>query len=214
MRPSPMPFRASIAAIFVILCLCPVGAQMVNTEFQISKIETSMIASPDINAGEFTKKGASRPAKWLVVDVAFTRAAVPKAPLFLEEVTVNYYVLLDNKAYSPDKKPTLLNGAVTHVSIPVGKDLHSCIFLSPRTLARFFDGKVPTNPVTDVGVAISGPQGLLASSSWKGTVARDGTGWWADTAKFSPTAGFLLNKNETPFAHLSWDYYEPIKSAK
>ena len=36
-----------------------------------------------------------------------------------------------------------------------------------------------------------------------------GTGeWWT---QFQQINGYLLNKNETPFAPLYWDYYEPVK---
>ena len=65
--------------------------------------------------------------------------------------------------------------------------------------------------VTDVGVTISGKNGLLAIATSKGTVKGD-KGWWDNTALYTPTPGALLNKSETPFAPLEWDYYEAIKS--
>jgi hypothetical protein len=115
---------------------------------------------------------------------------------------------------NPDKKPTLLTGSVTHVNVPQEKGLHSVMYVSPRTLARFFDGKVPVNAsqtIVDAGVTISGKSGLLAIHTAKGTIKGD-KGWWDNQAAFTVVSGALLNKNETPFAPLEWDFYEAIKS--
>ena len=146
--------------------------------------------------------------------MTFERSVVPKAPKFADELTFNYYILLKNEHATEDKKPTLLTGSITHVSVPQEKGLHSVAFVSPRTLARFFDGKIPVNAqqsVTDVGVTISGAGGLLAIATSKGTV-KGSKGWWDDTTPFTVVPGALLNKNETPFAPLEWDFYEAIKS--
>ena len=137
-----------------------------------------------------------------------------KEPKIAEELTFNYYVLLKNERFTEDKKPTLLTATIVHTNVPQEKTLHSVAFVSPRTLASFFDGKIPVNAqqtITDVGVTISGKNGLLAIATAKGTVKGD-KGWWDNTAPYTPKAGALLNKNETPFAPLEWDYYEAVKS--
>ena len=108
----------------------------------------------------------------------------------------------------------MLTGTVTHVCVPDGKDLHSSIYISPRTLAKMFDGKAPvtlTQAIADAGVAVSGKEGPLAAFAWKSQVTKEGKGWW-ENALYSPTPGLLLNKNETPFAPLEWDFFEAIKS--
>jgi hypothetical protein len=215
MRPSSSTISA--AALLALLAVSTsVRAQQpaLNSEIQITKIESSFIDSPKINAAGYAKKTTGRPGSWLEVEVTFDRAAVPKAPKFAEELTFNYYILLKNEQFTEDKKPTLLTGSVTHVSVPQEKGLHSVAYVSPRTLARFFDGKIPVNApqaVTDVGVTISGAGGLMAIATSKGTVKGD-KGWWDNTAPYTPTPGALLNKNETPFAPLEWDFYEAIKS--
>ena len=185
-----------------------------NSEIQITKIEFNFIDSPKITAGGYAKRSNARSSPWLEIEVTFDRAAIPKEPKFVDELTFNYFVLLKNEHVTEDRKPTLLTGSVVHVSVPQEKGLHSVAYVSPRMLASFFDGKVPVNAmqtVTDVGVTISGKNGLLAIATSKGTVKGD-KGWWDNTALYTPTPGALLNKSETPFAPLEWDYYEAIKS--
>lgn len=212
MRRSPSSILAAVLLPLFAVCTS-VRAQQpaLNSEVQITKIEPSFIESPKLNAGGYNKKSTGRPGSWLEVEVTFDRAVVPKAPKFAEELTFNYYILLKNEHVTEDKKPTLLTGSITHVCVPQEKGLHSVAYVSPRTLARFFDGKVPVNAqqaITDVGVTISGAGGLLAIATSKGTVKGD-KGWWET---YTPTPGALLNKNETPFAPLEWDFYEAIKS--
>jgi hypothetical protein len=74
-------------------------------------------------------------------------------------------------------------------------------------LERFFEGKIPnsaSSTVVDVGVTITKQGQLVAESSWKGRGQ-----WWTTLQQVS---GYVLNKNETPFAPLAWDYYEAIKA--
>ena len=187
-----------------------------NTEVTISKIEAAFVESPKINAGGYAKKSTAggRPAPWLEVEVTFDRSASPKKPKFAEELTFHYYILLKNEHSTEDRKPSLLTGSVVHVSVPQENGLHSVMYVSPRTLAKLFDGKVPANAqqtVVDVGVTITGQEGLLAIATSKGTVKGD-KGWWDAAASFTTINGAVLNKNETPFAPLEWDFYEAIKS--
>ena len=213
MRPTPSTISVAILLTFFVNS-GSVRAQQaaLNSDVQIKSIESSFINTPVINASGYTKKSTGRHGSWLEVEVTFERSA--KEPKFAEELTFNYYVLLKNERFTEDKKPTLLTGSITHVSVPQEKGLHSVALVSPRTLSRFFDGKTLVNAqqtVTDVGVTISGKNGLLAIATSKGTVKGD-KGWWDNPAPYTPTPGALLNKNETPFAPLEWDYYEAVKS--
>lgn len=214
MRPSSATFISALLALLVVSP--PVRAQQapLNSEVAITKIEDNFIESPKIQAGTYSKKSQTRPGSWLEVEVTFDRNVLPKAPKFADELTFNYYILLKNEHVTEDKKPTLLTGSVTHVHIPQEKGLHSVEYVRPRTLAKFFEGKAPVNAqqtVVDIGVEIMGKDGLLAISTMKGTVKGD-KGWWSNTGLYTVTPGAILNKNETPFAPLEWDYYEAIKS--
>jgi hypothetical protein len=85
--------------------------------------------------------------------------------------------------------------------------------VSPHTLSKFFDGKVPNSlgqVVQDIGVTISDSSGVIARKDFKSS-GRGEKGWWDNTEDFTTVTGRVLAKDNTPFAHLSWDYYLPTK---
>jgi len=191
----------------------------VNSEILIQKIEPAFVDSPKITASGYSKRTQGRPGQWLEIEVTFDRNASAKAPKFADELTFSYYVLLKNETATGDRKPTLLTGSVTHVHTPEEKGLHAVAYVSPQTLAKFFEGKVPANvqqTVDDVGVEVKGAGGLLAVKTSKGQLggtAQAPVGWWTAFAqKYSSVPGFILHKGQTPFASLEWDYFEPVKS--
>jgi hypothetical protein len=213
MRPSSATISAAILSTLLLMPVAVRAQQAaLNTEVQITKIETGFLTSPKITVPGFTKQMIGRPAPWMEVEVTFERTA--KDPKFADELTFNYYVLLKNERFTEDKKPTMLTASIIHVNVPQEKGLHSVVYVSPKALASLFDGKTPVNAqqtVTDVGVTISGKSGLLALKSLNAPIKGD-KGWWDNTALYTPKSGVLLNKNETPFAPLEWDYYEAVKS--
>ncbi|HEY5706844.1 MAG TPA: Amuc_1102 family pilus-like protein [Terrimicrobiaceae bacterium] len=193
-----------ILATLVVLQLSAFG-QGPNTEYKLLKVTPNFLESPTYSGPRYDKRGA-KAKSWLEVEVSFEWQPRLRDPKFTEELTFNYYILLKNR--SPQfPQGTLLVGSVTHTSIPQEKDMHSVVYVSPRTLERFFDGKVPANAeqaLVDVGVTISKQGQQIAATSWKSKTGD----WWP---QFQQTPGFVLNKNETPFAPLAWDYYEAVK---
>jgi hypothetical protein len=208
-----LPIASSLLA--GLLFLLPAHAQTVplNSEISIAKIDAALVDTPKIPGGGYTKKGQPRPGKWLEIEVTFDHNKGAKDSKVGEELTFNYYILLNNKDSTEDRKQTLLTGSVTHEHVPPEKALHSVAFVSPRTLAKLFDGKPPVNAqqaVFDVGVTVTGKEGLLAISTFKGTVKGD-KGWWDGTPTWTALPGQIRNKDQTPFAPLEWDYFEPVK---
>lgn len=203
MKPSPL------LVLTLLLGLSVAQAQQANTDFQISKITPDLATTPDYSFSLGPKgKKVQKNKDWLEVEVSFDWTPRNPKPEFLDELTLNYYILLNNKDRE-NREGTLLTGSVTHVAIPQGKGMNSVMYVSPRMLERFFAGKVPStasSAVLDVGVTITQPgvSKPLASSSWKGKGE-----WWGP---MSGTPGYVLNKSETPFAPLVWDYYEAIKA--
>ena len=197
------PSQIIVPALFAIT-VCAFG-QAPNTDYQILKIEPQFLESPAYRGTLYDKRGA-KAKEWLEVEVTFEWQPRLRDPKYTDELTFNYYILLKNK--SPlYPQGTLLVGSVTHTSIPQERGMHSVVYISPRTLERFFDGRVPGNveqALVDVGVTVTKQGQEVAATSWK---SRSGS-WWP---QFQQTPGFVLNKNETPFAPLSWDYYEAIK---
>lgn len=204
-------FFAVLSISFAILAVA--SAQTQPTGFEIVKVNPELIKTPDIPGGP-AGKGKGKSQSFLAIDVIFSwQPREPKPPLYLDEVTVNYYVLLNNKGMNAEdpKAQTLLTGSVTHVSMPQSKELKSVIFVSPRTLEKFFNGKVPptvNNVVVDAGATITHGDEVVATGGWKADL-RGKTPWWTE---MTATSGLLLNKNQTPFAPLFWDFYEEIKS--
>ncbi|MBU3665683.1 MAG: hypothetical protein FGM15_07395 [Chthoniobacterales bacterium] len=200
--------KRHILPTLAIMLATPLCAQQTPSgDFAIAKITPEYVSTPDyqFSLGPTGKK-VSKNKDFLAVEVNFDWQPRQKKPEFLDEITINYYILLNNKDRE-NPKGTLLSGSVTHVAIPQAKGLNSVMYVSPRTLERFFGGRAPStaaSAVVDVGVTISQQGQLVAEASWKGKGK-----WWEQQ---TTTQGYVLNKNETPFAPLVWDYYEAIKA--
>jgi hypothetical protein len=129
--------------------------------------------------------------KWLEVEVEFSSAVAAK------EATFHYNILLAN---------TLLVGDVTHVDILPGQSLFSVMYVAPRALQTVLRGQpLTTTSVQNIDVQILRP-GVGAPLSEK--MLRAGGAFYNTMQQVT---GMVLNKNQTPFAFLWWDRYEPIK---
>ena len=178
-----------------IICLTLAGslcAQTRNPDFQLVKITRNLISSPEFNYSGAETFHANARNRWLEVEVEFSAV-----PAFTEELTLKYYVALNGR---------LLTGEVTQVHVLAGKELHSVMYVSPRALAYLMGNRPLTaNSVENIAVQIL-QQGAVKDEL---SLARGRPQWFAAAPQVS---GFLLNKNETPFAPLYWDRYEQIKS--
>ena len=204
------PVLLLAAAIFLAVASGPARAQS-DVKCEIKKIEPALLSSPVIGSS-YSKKG-SQPHMWLEIDVDFDMEQTKKESKLGEELTVNYYILLNNKSLTEDGKATLLTGSVSHAEYLFGKGLHVGAFVAPQTLLKFFDGEAPRNfnqAIIDIGVTISDSTGIIARKASESQVRGD-KGWWDSTEKFTEVTGRVLAKSDTPFADLSWDYYLPEK---
>jgi hypothetical protein len=180
-------------ALFIGACLAVLPAAWGQGGFQITKIQPSIIRTPDYQY-QGDQRRTPQSERWLEVEVEFTADAE-----YTEEATFKYYILLVGKC---------LTGEVTHVNIPKGRELRSVMYLAPRTLTRLLEGKTMTAvSIEDVGVQILVRGQVLATRSFK---ARGEVPWWQSMQQIN---GLVLNKNETPFAPLYWDRYEAIKAS-
>jgi hypothetical protein len=199
--------KTTVSLLLTLLSLSFSAAQSASTDFEILKITPDMLTTPEYNVSFGPKnKRVQKNKDWLELEVSFSWQPRAAKPEFLDDLTLNYYVLLNNKSREYPQG-TLLTGTVTHVAVPQAKGMNSVMYISPRTLERFFGGKIPTtasSAVTDVGVIITKQGQTVAEASWKGRGQ-----WWSALQQVS---GYVLNKNETPFAPLAWDYYEAIKA--
>ena len=168
-------------------------AQTRGAEFQITKITKNFISSPQFSYTGAQQYQANQRDRWLEVEVEFAAA-----PEVTDELTFKYFILLNGK---------LLTGEVTHTNIGAGRENRSVMYVAPRTLARFMGNRpLTTTSVQNVAVQIL-QQGSVKDES---SVLRVSPQWHAN---IPAVTGFVLNKNETPFAPLYWDRYEQIKTA-
>lgn len=161
--------------------------------FQLTKINRELEATPEYNLSQGPSVKNPGHERWLQVEAEFTAT-----PEFTDELTFKYYILIDGK---------LLTGEVTHVNIPAGKELHSVMYVSPRALTHILGSRSLTaTSLQNVAVQI------LAKGEVKDelSLVRARPQWFSALPALT---GFVLNKNETPFAPLFWDRYEQIKPA-
>lgn len=207
------PVLLLAAAIFLALASGPARAQSA-VKCEIEKLEAALIPSPQTESSYSKESAQGEPSPWLEIDVEIDIPQPTKnGPKLGEDLTVNYYILLNNKSLTEDGKATLLTGSVSHAEYLFGKGLHVGAFVAPQTLLKFFDGEAPgkiNQAIIDIGVTISDSTGVIARKASESQVRGD-KGWWDSTEKFTEVTGRVLAKSDTPFADLSWDYYLPEK---
>ena len=202
------------AIVLTTLSLSPLLAQLGQSDVTVSSISSEYTTTPEFSFQYGPKGKKTKSREWLEVEVTFDwqPKGGPQAPKFLDELTFNYYILLNNPGFQDAagglKGPTLLVGKSVLTAISAGKGLKTVVYISPRTLDRFFDGKQPSTAnaaakeVTVVVTRQGQPVGYLSQGKFA-------MNWWNP---YPPIQGYVLNKNETPFAPIAWDYYEPLKA--
>lgn len=170
-------------------------ARAQNADFVIKKVDVDFVPTPDfqVNGPNPIRNSSGSKKSWVKIDVTFDAN-----PEFTEEVTLNYYALLFDQ---------LLTGRVNHINVTRGRDLHSVMFISPQALDRIAKGSKALNRNSFTNIAVTAPGGSVGH--FKPGARGE---WWAGP-DVKPVDGILLNKSDTPFAPLGWDYYEATKPA-
>jgi hypothetical protein len=178
--------------ILIALFAVPTFAQNRGGEFRVSKITRDLITSPDYNYSGAEQQRTTHD-RWLRVEAQFSAT-----PEFTDELTFKYYILIGGK---------VLTGEVTHVNILAGRELYSVVYVPPHALAHILQNRTPNNTsIENIAVQIL-QKGELKDEFM---MTRGRPDWFTSLPAIS---GFVLNKNETPFAPLFWDHYEQIKPA-
>src|SRR6058998_3586195 len=161
-------------------------------DFQITKITKSLVSTPQFAYTGAPSYPTNQRDRWLEVEVEFAAA-----PELTDELTFKYYILFNGN---------LLTGEVTHVNIPAGRENRSVMYVPPRALARFANNRpIAENSCQNVAVQIV-QQGTVKAEA---SLNRAPPQWFAALPQVS---GFVLNKDQTPFAPIYWDRYQQIKS--
>ena len=178
-----------------LLVLCHSAAaqtRVAAADFQLTKITRNLISTPQFAYTGAEQFQSNQRDRWLSVEAEFAAG-----PEFTDELTFKYFILVNG---------TLLAGEVTHSNVAAGRENRSVMYVSPRTLARFNNNR-PVTPTAVQNIAVQiVQQGAIKSEL---SLLRAPAQWYAAMPQ---VAGFVLNKNETPFAPLFWDRYEQIKS--
>ena len=162
-------------------------------DFDIKKVDVSFVQTPEYQVVPPVR--LSKPQKWMQVEVTFDAK-----PEVTDELTFTYYILFAKR---------LFVGKISHVSIQKGQGLHSVAYIAPRTIAQILNGKqLNASELENVSVTITMPSmaAVLSTKSWKTSKGE----WWSNLKQ---EEGFVLNRSQTPFAPLAWDYYEALKPA-
>ena len=154
---------------------------------KMGKIQPGVVKTPEymINGGPQKR---SPIGSWLEIEVPFD--TIPEE---IDELKFKYTILIEK---------TLLDGEVTHVTIPAGREHYSVMYVPPRALLKLTGGRPLTAAaIGNVWVTIEKQGQKLAEGSLK----------QSPMPNLPHAAGLILNKSETPFAPLFFDRYEAIK---
>ncbi len=176
----------ALAFVYQASAQAPIGPGAVK----INKVQPAVVKTPEIQFTGGTKK-RSTPGDWLEVEVEFEVKAEE-----IDELTFAYTIMVENK---------LLDGTVTHVNIPKGRDRYSIMYVAPRTLEKLTGGR-PLSPasIQNAWVIITRQGQQLAAEAFKP----------GPIPNLQHMAGVVLNKGETPFAPLFYDRYEAIRATR
>ena len=204
MRTKPRkPLTAIACALIGVFSLSEANAQAYKVEAQ--KPEFDDLQSPQFDTGGSDK--GFKPKDWLEVEASFKVQMAPEPPSkTAERLLVKWYVAVEH----PDKRGAylLLTKDVTHVNVPLNEEIFSSIYLSPASVTRLTGSdRGGKKAVKYIGyeILVNGEKVAQESDGAK-------AGWWnvaSDKISRSDTVP-LLNKSETPFAHLWWDRYAEI----
>ena len=157
---------------------------------KLGKVKPEIVKTPDFTIKSGPEK-RSKIGEWLEVEVEFETKAEE-----IDEITLQYTIMFENK---------LLDGQVTHVNIPKGREHYSVMYVSPRTLEKLTGGKTVTAASVQNVWVVASKQGQVFDQAAVKNVA---------IPNLPHLPGMVLNKMETPFAPLYFDRYEPIRAAK
>lgn len=161
----------------------PVGPGAIK----VGKVQPAIVKTPDYSLKIGPEK-RSKVGDWLEIEVEFETKAEE-----IDELTFAYTVMFENK---------LLDGTVTHVNIPKGREHFSVMYISPRALEKLTGGKAVTaGSIQNVWVVVSKQGQVLDQAAMKNQAIPN----------LPHINGLILNKMETPFAPLFFDRYEAIK---
>lgn len=153
------------------------------------------------------------PKAWLEVEAMIQVEMRPVPPTkSCDRLTVKWYLVVEN----PEKPRSklLITKEVEHINIPLDEEVYVSAYMSPASVAQV----IGSNRNVSKMVELLGYE-VIYKGEVKAAVSSDRklkAGWWNIASEnLSRTATVnLLNKTQTPFAHLWWDRYAEVDITK
>ena len=151
--------------------------------------------------------GAKREYEWLQIILEYETAGGKDGvdnDRWVDELTLDWYVVFIRGRRA--KKPVLMTTTVTYVDVVEGTH-HAVIYVRPRFIQRYTGRKRVSK--SDIGVHVEAKIGESAAE-YDYVRGKFPDKWW-ESKKVLLKPGEVLNRLETPFAPLDYDYFQHIK---
>jgi hypothetical protein len=180
------------------------------------KVDTLLVDTPIWKVQNVPEKPWKQ-RKWIQIEVEFTTATGRTENQSLDNVTVEYELLLPTE--DPKSPYALLSGKVSYWAFALDGGVHSLVvFVPPRIIEKFMVGKKLSNAEVkkiDVKVEFKMNDTIIGAgfSQPKGSTVQ------ATAKKFSDSKTSLslqrqkdgiLGQDKTPWANLNYDHYEQV----
>jgi len=178
---------ASLTLSFSGRAQAPVGPGSVK----LGKVAVEVVKTPEFSLTSGPSKRTGRSQNWLEIEVDYETKAED-----IDELTFKFSAIIEKQ---------LVNGEVTYANISKGREHFAVMYITPKGLDKLTKGKALTGAsVENVFVEVSRQGQVLDRGSFKP----------GNLPNMPQMAGFLFNKNQTPFAPLFYDRYEEIKTTR
>jgi len=199
--------RAAFAGLLA-LSLSFQTAQAAGRRIENVQPKINLIGSPEILAnikGAQLKKpripAPGEPAPvWLEFETDFDSADE------FPELTVKCSLLLQM-----GQRMKLIEGEVTLVDVAKGKDRHTVLYLSPKSLNKVAENKPFTITMVRAYWVELLVQGETVGAQFKSVAGLTYEQISKEKDRLDKSSDLMLSKGQTPFAPLFWDYYEAVK---
>ncbi len=199
----------TLAGIFSLFSPSALAETVVKVVGPVKVERVQSLDSPTIQAQ--TKDMRFKPKAWAYLEAAIKVDArdtvTKKAPLFLNDLKVKFYVAAKTPSDERPAGTLLFSKEITYVNVPVGETFYACVFLSPSSVKRLTGAETVLGSIFEkVGVSVSyGDKVIYPDDARKKQ-------WW-ESDKLIPSENYpLLSKNQTPFMMLWYDRYPEISA--
>lgn len=148
---------------------------------------------------------SKRPAEWARISVVYDTA-----PDWVDELTFRYYVLC-SKTEKGKTRYSFYRETIRYGDIEKGREHVSALFIHPSAVKRYGP------PVAAaVEISLDGQVVAVDSDVDQGMSSRLPPDWWTNSTvleskEVTARDGYLLTRQNTPFASINVDDYEAIK---